>query len=73
MHSYHHSLIPSFPSLASGLCGLPLQGPLSMQVGVGTEPRHCVGLAYSNGYLGSHHTFTASCFDRQMEGANPRE
>ncbi|KAL7853779.1 hypothetical protein AOLI_G00206230 [Acnodon oligacanthus] len=58
------SSFPSFPSLASGLCGLPLQGPLSMQVGVGAEPRHCVGLAYSNGYLGSHHTFTASCFDR---------
>ncbi|XP_066502831.1 cyclin-J-like protein [Hoplias malabaricus] len=58
------SSFPSFPSLASGLCGLPLQGPLSMQVGVGTEPRHCVSLAYSNGYLGSHHTFTASCFDR---------
>ncbi|KAI4881142.1 hypothetical protein NFI96_019610, partial [Prochilodus magdalenae] len=58
------SSFPSFPSLASGLCGLPLQGPLSMQVGVGAEPRHCVGLAYSNGYLGSHHTFTAGCFDR---------
>ncbi|KAI4877606.1 hypothetical protein NFI96_027353, partial [Prochilodus magdalenae] len=33
------SSFPSFPSLASGLCGLPLQGPLSMQVGVGAEPR----------------------------------
>ncbi|XP_026878462.2 cyclin-J-like protein [Electrophorus electricus] len=55
---------PSFPSLASGLCGLPLQGPLSVQVGVGAEPRHCVGLAYGTGYLGSHHSFTASCFDR---------
>lgn len=55
---------PSFPSLASGLCGLPLQGPLSMQVGMGAEPRHCVGLTYGNGYLGSHHSFTAGCFDR---------
>lgn len=55
---------PSFPSLASGLCGLPLQGPLSMQVGMAAEPRPCVGLAYTNSYLGSHHSFTAGCFDR---------
>lgn len=55
---------PSFPSLASGLCGLPLQGPLSMQVSMAAEPRPCVSLAYANSYLGSHHSFAAGCFDR---------
>lgn len=53
----------SFPSLASGLRGLPLQGPISMQVSMGPE-RHCLGLTYGSGYLSSHHTFTAGCFDR---------
>ncbi|XP_016323064.1 cyclin-J-like [Sinocyclocheilus anshuiensis] len=55
--------MPSFPSLASGLRGLPLQGPISMQVNMGPE-RHCLGLTYGSGYLSSHHTFTAGCFDR---------
>lgn len=55
---------PSFPSLTSGLCSLPLQSTLSIPVGMGTEPHHCMGLAYDNRYLGSHHTFTTGCFDR---------
>uniref|UniRef100_A0A8C1TRM4 Cyclin J-like n=1 Tax=Cyprinus carpio TaxID=7962 RepID=A0A8C1TRM4_CYPCA len=42
---------------------LPLQGPISMQVSMGPE-RHCLGLTYGSGYLSSHHTFTAGCFDR---------
>ncbi|TRZ03813.1 hypothetical protein DNTS_027803 [Danionella cerebrum] len=53
----------SFPSLASGLRGLPLQGPISMQVSMGPE-RHCLGLTYGSSYLSSHHSFTAGCFDR---------
>lgn len=57
------SSFASFPSLASGLRGLPLQGPLSMQVSMAPE-RHCLGLTYGSGYLSSHHSFTASCFDR---------
>lgn len=57
------SSFASFPSLASGLRGLPLQGPISMQVSMGPE-RHCLGLTYGSGYLSSHHSFTASCFDR---------
>lgn len=57
------SSFASFPSLASGLRGLPLQGPISMQVSMGPE-RHCLGLTYGSGYLSSHHTFTAGCFDR---------
>lgn len=57
------SSFTSFPSLTSGLRGLPLQGPISMQVSMGPE-RHCLGLTYGSGYLSSHHTFTAGCFDR---------
>uniref|UniRef100_A0A3B3TFU9 Cyclin-J-like protein n=1 Tax=Paramormyrops kingsleyae TaxID=1676925 RepID=A0A3B3TFU9_9TELE len=53
-----------YPNLASGLRAVPLQGPLSMQVAVAAEARHCLGVAYSAGYLGSRHTFAAGCFDR---------
>ncbi|KAI9539048.1 hypothetical protein NQZ68_009125 [Dissostichus eleginoides] len=58
---------PSYPSLTSGLQpgarALPLQGPISVQMALAGEPRHCLSMAYSGGYLGSHHTFTAGCFD----------
>ncbi|CAL9706816.1 unnamed protein product [Knipowitschia caucasica] len=58
----------SYSALSSGLQpgtrGLPLQGPLSMQMALATEQRHCLSMAYSGGYLGAHHTFTAGCFDR---------
>ncbi|CAB1353060.1 unnamed protein product, partial [Coregonus sp. 'balchen'] len=61
--SVSQGVFPSYPSLASGLrSSLPLQGPISMQVALAAEPRHC--LSYGGGYLGSHHTFTAGCFDR---------
>ncbi|XP_041749434.1 cyclin-J [Coregonus clupeaformis] len=63
--SVSQGAFPSFPSLTSGLSSsLPLQGPISMQVALAAEPRHCLGLSYGGGYLGSHHTFTAGCFDR---------
>eukprot|EP00066_Takifugu_rubripes_P019742 XP_011609008.1 PREDICTED: cyclin-J-like protein [Takifugu rubripes] len=58
----------SFPSLTSSLQPaartLPLQGPVSMHMAFAGEPRHCLSMAYSGGYLGAHHTFTAGCFDR---------
>lgn len=59
---------PSYPSLTSGLQpgarALPLQGPISVQMALAGEPRHCLSMAYSGGYLGAHHTFAAGCFDR---------
>ncbi|CAL8272083.1 unnamed protein product [Boreogadus saida] len=59
---------PSYPGLGSGLQPgprpLPLQGPISMQMALAAEPRHCLTMAYSGGYLGAHHGFTAGCFDR---------
>lgn len=58
----------SYPSLTSGLQpgarALPLQGPISMQMALARESRHCLSMAYSGGYLGTHHTFTTGCFDR---------
>ncbi|XP_010869525.1 cyclin-J-like protein isoform X2 [Esox lucius] len=54
---------PSFPGLTPGLHSpLPLQGPLSMQVALTAEPRHC--LSYGTSYLGSRLTFATSCFNR---------
>lgn len=59
---------PSYSSLTSGLQpgarGLPFQGPISVQMALAGEPRHCLSMAYSGGYLGAHHTFAAGCFDR---------
>lgn len=59
---------PTYPSLTSGLQpaarALPLQGPISVQMALAGESRHCLSMAYSGGYLGAHHTFTAGCFDR---------
>ncbi|KAG9346822.1 hypothetical protein JZ751_007168 [Albula glossodonta] len=54
-----------YPSLASGLRSLPLQAPVAMQVSVSAEPRHCLGVAYGGGYLGSHPGFATGCFDRR--------
>lgn len=57
-----------YPSLSSGLQpgprALPLQGPITVQMALAGEPRHSLSMAYSGGYLGAHHTFTAGCFDR---------
>lgn len=61
-------VFPSYSSLTSalqpGARALPLQGPISVQMALAGEPRHCLSMAYSGGYLGAHHTFTAGCFDR---------
>lgn len=58
----------SYPSLTTslqqGARAVPLQGPISVQMALAGEPRHCLSMAYSGGYLGAHHTFTAGCFDR---------
>lgn len=58
----------SYPSLTTslqqGARAVPLQGPISVQMALAGEPRHCLSMAYSGGYLGAHHTFAAGCFDR---------
>ncbi|CAB1337665.1 unnamed protein product [Coregonus sp. 'balchen'] len=61
---------PSYPSLTSGLqpgarvAPLALQGPISIQVALAAEPRHCLSMAYSGGYLGGVGFTAAGCFDR---------
>lgn len=42
---------------------LPLQTPIAVQVALGTEPRHCVSMAYSSAYLSDLHPCAAQCFD----------
>lgn len=42
---------------------LPLQTPIAVQVALGTEPRHCVSMAYSSTYLSDLHPCAARCFD----------
>ncbi|XP_064886107.1 cyclin-J-like protein isoform X2 [Columba livia] len=42
---------------------LPLQMPIAVQVALGTEPRHCVSMAYSSTYLSDLHPCAARCFD----------
>ncbi|XP_066573181.1 cyclin-J-like protein [Amia ocellicauda] len=58
----------SYPGLQAnlqpGVRALPLPTPLSMQVAITTEPRHCLSVAYGGAYLGAHHSFAAGCFDR---------
>ncbi|MBN3286269.1 CCNJ protein, partial [Polyodon spathula] len=58
----------SYPSLPSSLQPpvrtLPIQGPISMQVAIATEPRHCLSVTYGSSYLSGHHSFAAGCFDR---------
>ncbi|KPP75491.1 cyclin-J-like protein-like [Scleropages formosus] len=62
LHSY--STVAS--GLQSGVRALPFQTPpISMQMAIAAEPRHCLGLAYGSSYLANHHSFAASCFDRR--------
>lgn len=42
---------------------LPLQMPIAVQVALGTEPRHCISMAYSSSYLSDLHSCAAGCFD----------
>ncbi|KAG5263323.1 hypothetical protein AALO_G00263620 [Alosa alosa] len=61
--------LPTYQSLPAGLPtgprALALQGPISMQVAIAAEPRHCMSMAaYAGGYLGAHPTFSAGCFNR---------
>ncbi|XP_025947137.1 cyclin-J-like protein isoform X1 [Apteryx rowi] len=42
---------------------LPIQTPTAMQVAMGTEPRHCISMAYGSSYFSGHHSHAAGCFD----------
>ncbi|XP_077183340.1 cyclin-J-like protein [Paroedura picta] len=40
-----------------------IQGPVTMQVAISTEPRHCLSLTYGSSYFSRHHSCAAGCFD----------
>uniref|UniRef100_A0A8D0KS12 Uncharacterized protein n=1 Tax=Strix occidentalis caurina TaxID=311401 RepID=A0A8D0KS12_STROC len=42
---------------------LPIQTPVAVQVALGTEPRHCISVAYGSSYFSGHHSYAAGCFD----------
>ncbi|XP_060096645.1 cyclin-J-like protein [Heteronotia binoei] len=39
------------------------QVPVTMQVAISTEPRHCLSLTYGSSYFSRHHSYAAGCFD----------
>ncbi|XP_025024296.1 cyclin-J-like protein [Python bivittatus] len=40
-----------------------IQGPITMQVAISTESRHCLSLIYGSSYFSRHHSYAAGCFD----------
>ncbi|XP_063152552.1 cyclin-J-like protein [Candoia aspera] len=42
---------------------MSVQGPITMQVAISTEARHCLSLIYGSSYFSRHHSYTAGCFD----------
>ncbi|XP_078241966.1 cyclin-J-like protein [Pogona vitticeps] len=40
-----------------------IQGPVTMQVALSTEPRHCLALILGSSYFSGHHSCTTDCFD----------
>lgn len=53
-----HTLYPSLQPL--DMCPVPL----SMQMAIAVEPRHCLATTYGNSYFSGSHAFPTSCFDR---------
>ncbi|XP_028908046.1 cyclin-J-like protein isoform X2 [Ornithorhynchus anatinus] len=60
LHSY--SALPA--GIQPALRTLPLQGPITMQVTIAAEPRHCLSLSYGGSYFSGHHSYPTGCFDR---------
>ncbi|KAK4814459.1 hypothetical protein QYF61_018977 [Mycteria americana] len=59
LHSYA-ALQASLPPSAQTL---PVQTPIAVQVALGTEPRHCISMAYGSSYFSGHHSNAGGCFD----------
>lgn len=60
LHSYSALQASLQPSVQT----LPIQAPITMQVAIATEPRHCISMSYGNSYFSGHHSYTARYFDR---------
>uniref|UniRef100_A0A8D0G584 Cyclin-J-like protein n=1 Tax=Sphenodon punctatus TaxID=8508 RepID=A0A8D0G584_SPHPU len=62
------SSLHSYSALQSGLQpavqAVSIQGPITMQMAIAAEPRHCLSMAYGSSYFSGHHSYTAGCFDR---------
>ncbi|XP_021095939.1 cyclin-J-like protein isoform X1 [Heterocephalus glaber] len=57
-----HSPYPTLQPL--DMCPVPLPAPLTMQMAIAAEPRHCLATTYGSSYFGGGHLFPAGCFDR---------
>uniref|UniRef100_A0A8C8RHC0 Cyclin-J-like protein n=1 Tax=Pelusios castaneus TaxID=367368 RepID=A0A8C8RHC0_9SAUR len=60
LHSYSALQASLQPSVQT----LPLQAPITMQLAIATEPRHCISMSYGNSYFSGHHSYAARYFDR---------
>ncbi|XP_062443184.1 cyclin-J-like protein [Rhea pennata] len=49
-------------SLQPSALTLPIM-PTAMQVDMGSEPGHCLSMAYGSSYFSGHHSYAAGCFD----------
>ncbi|XP_070592002.1 cyclin-J-like protein [Erythrolamprus reginae] len=62
-----NSALSSYSSLQENfqpvLQTVSLQRPITMQVAISTESRHCLSLVYGSSYFSRHHSYTAGCFD----------
>ncbi|EHB07737.1 Cyclin-J-like protein [Heterocephalus glaber] len=57
-----HSPYPTLQPL--DMCPVPLPAPLTRQMAIAAEPRHCLATTYGSSYFGGGHLFPAGCFDR---------
>ncbi|XP_072612822.1 cyclin-J-like protein [Vulpes vulpes] len=57
-----HTLYPTLQPL--DVCPMSLPAPLSVQMAITAEPRHCLATAYGSSYFSGSHTFPTGCFDR---------
>lgn len=57
-----HALYPTLQPL--DVCPVSLPTPLSMQMAIAAEPRHCLTATYGSSYFSGSHAFPTGCFDR---------
>eukprot|EP00076_Gallus_gallus_P026291 XP_015149150.1 cyclin-J-like protein isoform X2 [Gallus gallus] len=58
-----HSYAALQASLQPSAQSLHVQMPIAVQVALGTEPSHCISMAYGSSYFSGCHSYPAGCFD----------
>ncbi|POI25013.1 hypothetical protein CIB84_011237 [Bambusicola thoracicus] len=58
-----HSYAALQASLQPSAQTLHVQMPIAVQVALGTEPSHCISMAYDSSYFSGCHSYPAGCFD----------